>query len=120
MPKKKIIDLNDPSPKKKNHKVPKPAAVKSKIFADAPGEHYFGLCDGQQIKNIRMLADCLESVDDGVFYHHVNSERNDFATWINDIFGEEALAAELQNVKDKGNTRIILYRYLLNSLAPRM
>jgi len=120
MPKKNIIDLNESSPKKKVKRSPAPKKAKGKLFSDAPGEHYFVLCTGQTIKNIKELADALESVEDSIFYHHVNSERNDFATWVKDIFEEEALANELMSVADKSNTRIIIYRYLLNSAIRRM
>lgn len=120
MPKKNIIDLNESSPKKKVKRSSAPKKTKAKIFSDAPGEHYFVLCNGQTIKSIKELADTLESVEDSVFFHHVNAERNDFATWVKDIFSEEALANELSGVADKGNTRIIIYRYLLNSATKGM
>ena len=45
-----------------------------------------------------------------VFAHHVNSEKNDFATWINDVFGERWLAAKVRSAKTKAEMKNALRR----------
>lgn len=89
---------------------------KEKILSDAPEEHYFILSNGQPVKNTKELADALETLRDDVFQHHVNHERNDFATWINDIFKDVELAEQLAGTKDKNHTRILLYKHLVKKL----
>jgi hypothetical protein len=97
-----------------------PSKVEKKkvgIFSNAPEEHYFVLCNGQQVKNVKELADALEVLDDDVFNHHVTFDRNDFANWINDIFSDAELAAALAGVKDKKDTRIVMYKHLIKCLG---
>ncbi|MGV8168576.1 MAG: hypothetical protein ACP5N3_00805 [Candidatus Nanoarchaeia archaeon] len=103
--------------KEKKAKVSAPKKTNQGILADAPQEHYFILCNGQPVKNVRALADALETLEDDVFNHHVTFDRNDFATWIKDIFKDAELADELAGVKDKGNTRIVLYKHIVDNLV---
>ncbi|MGV8161768.1 MAG: DUF5752 family protein [Candidatus Nanoarchaeia archaeon] len=105
----------------KEHKEKKSRRVvvkksKAKVFSDAPTEHYFVFCNGKPVKNVKELADALETLEDDVFNHHVTFDRNDFATWIKDIFKDAELANKLADVKDKGNTRIILYKHIVDNL----
>jgi len=102
--------------KAKKVSVAKPKLAKPKILSDAPQEHYFFLCNGQVIKNVKELADIMENIDDGVFNYHVTADKNDFANWIKDIFENVGLANELAGVKDKGSTRLILYKHLASHL----
>jgi hypothetical protein len=105
--------------KAKSLKEKKPIKKKSPILEDAPQEHYFILCNGQPVKNVKELADALERLEDDVFNHHVTFDRNDFATWIKDIFKDTKLAEDLAAVKDKNNMRIVLYKHLLNHSSKR-
>ncbi|MCF7866049.1 DUF5752 family protein [Candidatus Woesearchaeota archaeon] len=89
---------------------------KEKILGNAPEEHYFILCNGQPIKNPKELADALENLRDDVFHHHVNNEKNDFSTWINNVFEDIELAEKLGETKNKDHTRIILYKHLVKKL----
>lgn len=97
----------------------KKAPNKPSIIRDAPETQYFILCNGQPVKNVKELADQLEDLRDEVFYHHVNRDKNDFATWINDVFKEVELAEDLANVKDKDHVRIVLYKHIANRLAKK-
>lgn len=95
----------------------KKVEAKKKILENAPVEHYFVLCNGQPVKNVKELADVLEEIRDEVFSHHVTQDRNDFATWIHDVFKDIELAKELAGVKDKTQTRIVLYKHLIKKLS---
>jgi len=87
--------------------------TKSKLLFDAPQENYFILCNGQPVKNVKELAGLLENIDDSVFNHHVNLDKNDFSNWIKDIFEDSELAKELAGVTGKEKTSIVLYRHLV-------
>ena len=100
-------------------KAEKPHAQKQRtrgLASDASVDHYFVLCNGQPLKNVLELADLAEDLRDEVFFFHVTPDRNDFATWISDIYGDAELAQELANVKDKTRTKIVLYRHIIKKL----
>ncbi|MEM2131098.1 MAG: DUF5752 family protein [Candidatus Woesearchaeota archaeon] len=111
-PKNKIKLINNKKTKKepmanKNYK-------DNKKIKDARPEHYFILVTGVPLKNIKELALALETMDEWVFNHHVNHHRNDFATWIKDIFNEEALAEELKEIKNIQETERKLLKHLVS------
>lgn len=83
---------------------------------DAPQEHYFILCNGKPLKNIKELADVLEDLEDHVFNFHVQPGKNDFATWIKDIFKDIELAETLAGVKDKKHMQLVLYKHITHKL----
>ena len=53
-------------------------------------EFYFKLVDGKMLKSVPELLEALKNMDDWVYQHHVNQERNDFVNWLRDIFIEKA------------------------------
>lgn len=107
------------SSKKKTTKKRAKKVVKKeqKILKDAPAEHYFILYDGEPVKNVKELADTLERIRDDIFYHHVNKERHDFANWVRDIFEDNELASELEQVQTKDHVRIAIYKHLVKKLS---
>jgi F0F1-type ATP synthase assembly protein I len=69
-----------------------------KNFAVKP-ENYFWLKDGRQIKSLEELSSVLKNISKDVFSHHVNDAKNDFASWINDVFKNKVLAKEIRSKK---------------------
>ena len=70
----------------------------ARILADVDGDKRFFCQDGRVIKNLTELVDGLTDMTEEVFRYHVTSEKNDFSNWIRDVFGDEKLAGELNNV----------------------
>lgn len=105
--------------KKRAKKAPavKEAVKKHKIVTDAPTEQYFILCNGQPVKNVKELAEVIEDLRDEIFEHHVTADKNDFATWIHDVFKEVELAEELAGVKNKKDVRIVLYKHIVKKVT---
>ncbi len=66
---------------------------------EIPHEKKFFLCNGEVISDVHELMERLKTMDADVFKHHVNAERNDFATWVRDVFMDKKLARELARVK---------------------
>lgn len=62
----------------------------------APEEHFL-LRQGKNLKNLKELYHALEYMDDETFNHHVNSEKNDFASWIAHSLDKHELADRLFN-----------------------
>lgn len=61
----------------------------------------FILHDGSRMYSIKELSLRLESMDQHVFNHHVNPERNDFANWIRDVFKDKGLASRVRECMSK-------------------
>jgi hypothetical protein len=71
------------------------------FFTDVPSDKHFWLHDGRTIKNLAELLIVLKEINPGLFNHHVNSERNDFANWVINVIdvktGEELLPIREKN-----------------------
>lgn len=78
-----------------------------------PAEKYFSLCTGGLIKDIKGLVYALDHISDQELYHHVTEGKNDFSTWINDVFGERTLAQKLSKTKDRKDMQITLLKHLV-------
>lgn len=79
-------------------------------------DEYFVLMSGKAIRSLRELAQDLGEMDDVVFYHHVNDYRNDFVSWVKDIFNELELAEKISNERDKKRMQIIIYEHIVDKL----
>ena len=68
---------------------------------DVHPDHVFRVTNGKTIKNLYELASELASMDEEVFRHHVNDERNDFHNWILHIVRDEHLAQVFSEIRDR-------------------
>jgi hypothetical protein len=68
---------------------------------DVHPDHVFRVKSGGTIKNLYELASELSSMDEEVFQHHVNEEKNDFHNWVLHIIRDEHLAGVLAQIKDR-------------------
>ncbi|MFH1063733.1 MAG: hypothetical protein V1729_01490 [Candidatus Woesearchaeota archaeon] len=64
-------------------------------------ERAFILNNGEQIKNIQGLYQKLQGMDQTVFAHHANEERNDFGNWVKDVHKDYRLANSLFSAKTR-------------------
>jgi len=62
-----------------------------------PKDKYFVLKDGTVIRSLFELSKALDSMQEAVFTHHVNANRNDFYNWIKDVVKDKALAEDVLN-----------------------
>jgi len=72
---------------------------KLSILADTEPEKSFWMCDGRTLKNLRELKEALETMDTEVWNNHVTAEKNDFANWVEGVFGDKQLGLSLRKVK---------------------
>ena len=70
--------------------------VERKWLADVQQDQVFWLRDGDAIKNILELSSALRTMEPNVFDYHVNAGRNDFATWVKVVVGDDVLAKNLE------------------------
>jgi hypothetical protein len=88
--------------KKAGNKV-KSRKLKVKLSGDLSvriGEEFI-FCDGFKASSINELYLHLLNSDDNLFNYHVNLDRNDFASWINDVFKQVEIANLIRSIKLK-------------------
>jgi hypothetical protein len=115
-PKKKKISREELPALTEATQTPQIVQFQAEIKVDAPENSCFMLCNGKPVKNIKELADVLEELEDQVFNYHVTPEKNDFATWVKDIFKDVELAEKLAGVKDKKHMQLVLYKHITHKL----
>lgn len=78
----------------------------------APNEMAFWVNYGPVIDSIRGLRDALAEMPDGTYVHHANIEKNDFANWIENVFGDKDLAKTLRRCDDRSKAMQVVTRYI--------
>ena len=90
--------------------------IKKKILGEAPEEHHFVVADGKRLKNVLELADALETMSEEIFRHHANEFKNDFSSWVRDVFYDHSLAEDISRAKTKFETQIAILRRIVKEL----
>ena len=110
--KKPVKKVKKASPKKQPvKKSAKKVSPKLKVLKKCKPSLAFVLSDGKQLRSLVHLIDELENMPDDVFNHHVNEFKNDFSSWIRNVFKDEILADELQLVNDRIETQRTLLKH---------
>ncbi|MBN2142373.1 hypothetical protein JW711_03505 [Candidatus Woesearchaeota archaeon] len=68
---------------------------------NVPAEKYFYVCDGSVIRHLRELPDALRNMNPDAFAHHVNAGKNDFHSWVSDVFLHSRLARKIKTETNK-------------------
>lgn len=85
---------------KKKPSIVKRAVKKGKqSMPTVTGEQSFWVYEGPILSNPRDLHNALREVNEGQYLHHVNSAKNDFATWMEDVFGDKETARAMRKAK---------------------
>ena len=77
-----------------------------------PPDKWFYFAHGRKAASIEELKDAFESMEDAEFRHHVSNEKNDFANWVEGVFGEKELAKNLREVADREGSLILIEDFL--------
>ena len=85
----------------------------SYIFDQDAKEKAFWLCNGKKISTIKDLHKILVSIDEASFKCHVNSEKNDFAAWLRDVFSQKEIASGISHAKNAKDARNILGNWIM-------
>ena len=75
----------------------------------------FKVADGRELQNIIDLVRALEEMGDDAFFHHVSEEKNDFSSWLKDVFELEGLADGIRSAS-RPEMREKLYKHLLDEM----
>lgn len=90
--------------------------IRKKILGEAPVEKHFVVSDGKKLKNVKDLIDSLETMNDDTFRYHANEFKNDFATWLRDVFSHENLARDMEMVKHRLEAQRVLMKKLMDEI----
>ena len=61
------------------------------------------------------LSEAINLIDPDTFRHHVNEEKNDFANWVQHVFGEEELANQLRKYPTPLRMMVSIEKFLRQS-----
>lgn len=91
-------------------------AAKRLLTEPAPHNQFF-VSDGSVIKNVAELVWALDKMNEETYNFHANKEKNDFSSWIRDVFGEEKLAEDLKTSASKAEAQLAVAKRLLKELV---
>ncbi len=91
-------------------------ALRKDVYGSAPEEQHFKIVNGQRAKDLKELLQVMQQMDEQVFQHHVNETKNDFSTWINDVFKNEQLAGEVRKARTRMEAEVTLQRFVNHRL----
>ncbi len=70
------------------------------------------LSNGVIVRDIGELAEAVSAMSDATFHYHVNVERNDMASWIQDVVGDKELAMKLATNHKRTDFLAVLKEHL--------
>jgi hypothetical protein len=73
-----------------------PANVQDKRNFAVADDQAFVLSNGEKLRTLDELSEAINLIDPDTFHAHVNEEKNDFASWVEHVFGEMELAENLR------------------------
>jgi hypothetical protein len=90
--------------------------VISKSLGEAPEKFHFVLHDGRHLRSLYELVDELETMGDDMFRNYANEAKNDFASWVRDVFNEKHLAEDIQRVQNRIDMQRAILKHLVRDL----
>ena len=77
----------------------------------------FVMSDGQILQSLDELSEAINLIEPEVFEAHVNSEKNDFANWVEHVFGEVELANSLRQYPTPLRMMVSIEKFLRQPAA---
>lgn len=68
--------------------------------------------DGQILQNLADLSVAIGSMDDEIFLHHVSTQKNDFADWVEHVLQDSECAQALRKAKKQAQAKKIVELHL--------
>jgi hypothetical protein len=65
-------------------------------LGNVPEEKRFWVNDGRYLNSLEELKAALDGMTDNTFLFHCNEEKSDFAKWVDEVIGDDKLAADLK------------------------
>lgn len=70
------------------------------------------------LRTLDDLSEAINLIDPETFQRHVNADKNDFAAWVEHVFGEAELAATLRAFPTPLRMMVAIERFLRGTLTP--
>jgi hypothetical protein len=83
-----------------------------KKWNDLAPHHHFYANDGQILKNLAEVPAAIKLMNADTFYHHVNSERNDFANWVEDCMKAKRVGSAIRKATTRNALANIVKKHL--------
>ena len=90
----------------------------ARFLSNASSDQCFWVNNGPVLKNVEELADAVQQMNDDTYFYHANREKNDFSSWIRDVFHDQKLANDLLSSKNK-ESAVSKLRSRINSLKKK-
>lgn len=100
--------------KKLIFKVPVRTEKGNKPLVHAYNEKCFWVHDGPMLSDLKDLLRSFSYMTDVQFAHHVTTEKNDFARWVEDILLDSECAKALRKARTQKKATKVVERYLEN------
>jgi hypothetical protein len=88
----------------------KTSASKPLVYAD--DERSFWVSNGEILNSLLALRDALSVMDTAAYTVHVTSDKNDFATWVDEVLCDGDCASALRSAKTPKSARTVVVRHL--------
>jgi hypothetical protein len=98
--------------------MPIPSDVEDKRAWTVPDGQSFLLVSGQELKTLDDLSEAINLIDPETFMHHVNADKNDFASWVEAVFDEKLLAEYLRRYPTPLRMMVHIEKFLRGGLSP--
>jgi hypothetical protein len=95
-----------------------PADVEDRRHWRVPEGQSFRLVTGQELWTLDDLSEAINLIDPDTFMHHVNAEKNDFAAWVDGVYGEHLLAEYLRRYPTPLRMMVHIEKFLRGGLTP--
>lgn len=92
---------------------------KNVLFANANPDRLFWTADGRTLRNYFDLCRALEEMSDDTYRHHARIDKNDFSTWVSDIFGDQRLAKRLAAANNREKSQIAVLKHMVSVLTKK-
>ena len=93
--------------------------LNKKILLNADPAKQFWTADGRAIKNLFGLSRAFEEMSNEVYTYHANENKNDFSSWVQDVFGERRLAKRLGESRTKEQGQVAVLKHLVSTLTKK-
>ncbi|MFC2135537.1 hypothetical protein ACFLTH_13065 [Bacteroidota bacterium] len=84
---------------------------REKLEKKADKENYFNLEDGRVLRSIANLREALKNMKNDLFDYHVSEKKNDFADWVEHVFGNHDLATKMKLSTSRKALLDVLYDF---------
>lgn len=71
----------------------------------------------RNIKTLHVLSEAINLIDPETLANHVGENRNDFAQWVEDVFGEKELGVHLRQYPTPLRMMVTIEKFLRFSLV---